>query len=238
MRARRRDLQRAAAEQPARARRPGHRPGRSLGPAAGDGWVDRRLLGLTSTRAASSSDADREQPQSVDDARLRRDWPQGTAARAGAPGRHRDRQQTAHRRARCRRARSRRRSRRRLRSRWGSAPEAARMPSAIGRSNAAPTLRTSAGARLTVMRRARKRKPGVANRGAHAIAALAHRRIRQPHHRHARADRRRRRRLRRRRESRRCRRAAAADKRASMRASMQQGRGPRGSRRTRSVCDT
>src|SRR6185436_5727719 len=36
--------------------------------------------------------------------------------------------------------------------RRSTTPEAARMPSAIGRSNAAPALRTSAGARLTVIR--------------------------------------------------------------------------------------
>jgi len=44
-------------------------------------------------------------------------------------------------------------------SRWGRMPEAARMPSAMGRSNAAPILRTSAGARLTVTRPTGNGKP-------------------------------------------------------------------------------
>ena len=43
--------------------------------------------------------------------------------------------------------------------RLGNTPDAARMPSAIGRSNAAPTLRTSEGARLTVTRVVGNGKP-------------------------------------------------------------------------------
>ena len=53
-------------------------------------------------------------------------------------------------------------------------PPAARTPSAIGRSKPAPTLRTSAGARFTVMRCVGIVEARVADRGAHAIAALAH----------------------------------------------------------------
>jgi len=44
-------------------------------------------------------------------------------------------------------------------SRRGSTPEAARMPSAIGRSNAAPTFLRSDGARLTMIRVDGKGKP-------------------------------------------------------------------------------
>ena len=60
---------------------------------------------------------------------------------------------------------------------------AARMPSAIGRSNAAPALRTSAGARLTVIAVRRELEAGVADGAPHAVAALAHARVRQADHR-------------------------------------------------------
>ena len=61
-------------------------------------------------------------------------------------------------------------------SRCGRTPDAASTPSAIGRSNAAPTFRRSAGARLTVIRVRGKGKPGVSNRGPNPVAAFAHRR--------------------------------------------------------------
>ena len=62
-------------------------------------------------------------------------------------------------------------------------PEAARMPSAIGRSNEAPALRTSAGARLTVIRCGGKLEAGVADRGCDTVAALADAGVRQADHR-------------------------------------------------------
>ena len=67
--------------------------------------------------------------------------------------------------------------------RAASTPAAARMASAIGRSNAAPALRTSAGARFTVMRCARELEARVADRCADAVAALAHAGVGQPDHR-------------------------------------------------------
>ena len=70
--------------------------------------------------------------------------------------------QSAARRARdgwCRRATARRRCTTSRMSRVTTTPLAARMPSAIGRSNDEPALRTSAGARLMVMRCCGKSKP-------------------------------------------------------------------------------
>ena len=64
-----------------------------------------------------------------------------------------------------------------------SGPDVASSPSAIGRSNDEPALRTSAGARLTVMRWCGNSKPGVADRRPDAVAALADGRVGQPHHR-------------------------------------------------------
>ena len=71
------------------------------------------------------------------------------------------------------------------RGRGAAPPAAARWPpgcpSAMGRSNAEPSLRMSAGARLTVMRRERKGEPRVGQRGAHPLAALLHGAVRQTH---------------------------------------------------------
>ena len=69
--------------------------------------------------------------------------------------------------------------------RRSTTPCAASTPSAIGKSNDAPALRTSAGARFTVMRCGGKLEPGIANGAAHPIPALAHARVRQSDHREA-----------------------------------------------------
>ena len=53
-------------------------------------------------------------------------------------------------------------------------PLAARMPSAIGRSKRLESFGRSAGARLTVMRRAGNSKCAVVERGAHAVARFPH----------------------------------------------------------------
>ena len=57
------------------------------------------------------------------------------------------------------------------------------MPSAIGRSNDEPALRTSAGARLTVIRCGGNSKPELRIALPDAVAALAHAGIRQADHR-------------------------------------------------------
>ena len=56
------------------------------------------------------------------------------------------------------------------------------VPSAIGRSNEEPAFRTSAGARLIVIRCVGNSKAGVSNRRAHAVSALADTGIGQAHH--------------------------------------------------------
>ena len=61
-------------------------------------------------------------------------------------------------------------------------PVAARMPSAIGRSNADPALRTSAGREVDGDAVRRELEAGVADRAAHAVAALAHAGVRQSDH--------------------------------------------------------
>jgi hypothetical protein len=61
-------------------------------------------------------------------------------------------------------------------------PDVASTPSAIGRSNDDPALRTSAGARLTVIAMRGKLEAGVANREADPVAALANGRVREADH--------------------------------------------------------
>ena len=99
--------------------------------------------------------------------------PRGDARSAARPARLECRRRATARRARrCRRCRAR-----------STTPWAARMPSAIGRSNDEPALRTSAGARLTVMRCGGKSKPELRIALRDAVAALAHARIGQADHR-------------------------------------------------------
>ena len=161
VRARRRDLERAPRDQltahvreivdRARSRRSPAR--RAARPAPGS---------ATRARAtASQSDRTGKQPQPVDDAGLREDSPRGNISDGVAPsGATPRRSAAAPASAECRRrATGRRRSCTAAARGAGSTPDAARMPSAIGRSNAAPTLRTSVGARLTVTRSAGNGNP-------------------------------------------------------------------------------
>ena len=128
--------------------------------ARGGGARGRARVGSLSTSTASRQRVGGQQREAVDhrgfggvgrrqqqtrEAALARQRPRPAARRASAASRRRA---TARRRSACRRwsASSRHRS-------------AARTPSAIGRSNAVPALRTSAGARLTVMRCSGNSKP-------------------------------------------------------------------------------
>ena len=74
-------------------------------------------------------------------------------------------------------------------SRRLTTPEAARTPSAIGRSNDDPALRMSAGARLTVIAMRRELEAGVADGAPHAVAAFADAGVGQADHRERRAGR-------------------------------------------------
>ena len=60
---------------------------------------------------------------------------------------------------------------------WPTVPIAPKIPSAIGRSNPAPSLRTLAGARLMVTALVRISEAGIDQRRLDPLAALAHRRI-------------------------------------------------------------
>ena len=141
--------------------RPRSRRAASLGAGSGAGSAATKASGSLSAATASVSESDRKQSQARRRPQLRRRCGEGRSRPAIpiAPRRRRDRQHPARRLDRRHRARARRGAAMSAMSRRLTSPVAARTPSAIGRSNDDPALRTSAGARLTVTRCGGNSKP-------------------------------------------------------------------------------
>ena len=166
--------------------------------ACGGGRSRRRRAGARTGRSAREPRRRATTPRRTsspdDDRRLARvGRRQQDAGQAFAPRRRGDRQHAARRHESIRRATARRAARDRRSAAARRRPDAARMPSAIGRSNDAPALRTSAGARLTVMRCGGNSKPELRMALPDAVAALADAGVGQADHRERRESRTRRR---------------------------------------------